>query len=324
MRHLTTRFFAVLLTAVAIASPALSQSAYPSKPIRVIVPYPAGGVVDLFARVVSNAMAKRWSQSIVVEPRPGASSNIGTLAALRSEPDGYTWLLVGPSFTANPSLSKDAAWDPMKDFIGLGVVGYSPMIIVATEKLPVKTLRDVVELAKAKPKEMTAGTMNGSSSQFLLEALKHSSGAEFLMVPYAGAPPIVADLINGNVQITGLPLSVALPQIQSGRIKAIASGSATRSPLLPDVPTFAEAGYAEAALIPWYGFVAPRGTPANIVQHINNEMNEVLKMPEVREQLLKLGAELVRPMTSADVDQLIKSDSERYSTLIKRANIKVN
>ena len=257
MRHLTTRFFAVLLTAVAIASPALSQSAYPSKPIRVIVPYPAGGVVDLFARAVTNAMAKRWSQPIVVEPRPGASSNIGTLAALRSEPNGYTWLMVGPSFTANPSLSNDAAWNPMKDFIGLGVVGYSPMIIVATEKLPVKTLRDVVELAKAKPKEITAGTMNGSSSQFLLEALKHESGAEFLMVPYAGAPPIVADLINGNVQITGLPLTVALAHIQSGRIKAIASGSASRSSLLPDVQTFAEAGYAEAALIPWYGFVAP-------------------------------------------------------------------
>lgn len=324
MKHLTTRFFAVLLTAVAIASPALSQSAYPSKPIRVIVPYPAGGVVDLFARAVTNAMAKRWSQPIVVEPRPGASSNIGTLAALRSEPNGYTWLMVGPSFTANPSLSNDAAWNPMKDFIGLGVVGYSPMIIVATEKLPVKTLRDVVELAKAKPKEITAGTMNGSSSQFLLEALKHESGAEFLMVPYAGAPPIVADLINGNVQITGLPLTVALAHIQSGRIKAIASGSASRSSLLPDVPTFAEAGYAEAALIPWYGFVAPRGTPAAIVHQINNEMNEVLKLTEVREQLLKLGAELVRPMTSADVDQLIKSDFERYSTLIKRANIKVN
>lgn len=324
MKHLTTRFFAVLLTAVAIASPALSQSAYPSKPIRVIVPYPAGGVVDLFARAVTNAMAKRWSQPIVVEPRPGASSNIGTLAALRSEPNGYTWLMVGPSFTANPSLSNDAAWNPMKDFIGLGVVGYSPMIIVATEKLPVKTLRDVVELAKAKSKEITAGTMNGSSSQFLLEALKHESGAEFLMVPYAGAPPIVADLINGNVQITGLPLTVALAHIQSGRIKAIASGSASRSSLLPDVQTFAEAGYAEAALIPWYGFVAPRGTPAAIVHQINNEMNEVLKLTEVREQLLKLGAELVRPMTSADVDQLIKSDFERYSTLIKRANIKVN
>ena len=324
MRHLTTRFFAVLLTAVAIASPALSQSAYPSKPIRVIVPYPAGGVVDLFARAVTNAMAKRWSQPIVVEPRPGASSNIGTLAALRSEPNGYTWLMVGPSFTANPSLSNDAAWNPMKDFIGLGVVGYSPMIIVATEKLPVKTLRDVVELAKAKPKEITAVAMNGSSSQFLLEALKHESGAEFLMVPYAGAPPIVADLINGNVQITGLPLTVALAHIQSGRIKAIASGSASRSSLLPDVQTFAEAGYAEAALIPWYGFVAPRGTPAAIVHQINNEMNEVLKLTEVREQLLKLGAELVRPMTSADVDQLIKSDFERYSTLIKRANIKVN
>ncbi len=166
--------------------------------------------------------------------------------------------------------------------------------------------------------------MNGSSGQFLLEALKHASGADFLMVPYAGAPPIVADLINGNVQITGLPLTVALAHIQSGRIKAIASGSASRSSLLPDVQTFAEAGYAEAALIPWYGFVAPRGTPAAIVHQINNEMNEVLKLTEVREQLLKLGAELVRPMTSADVDQLIKSDFERYSTLIKRANIKVN
>lgn len=324
MTNLSMRLFIAMLAAVAIISPALSQNAYPSKPIRVIVPYPAGGVADLFARVVTDAIAKRWPQPFIVESRPGASTNIGTLAVRQSKPDGYTWLLAGPSFTANPSLYKGATWNPARDFAGVGVAGYSPLVLVANEKLPAKTLRDVVELAKAKPGTVSAGTMNGSSGQFLLEALKYASGAEFLMAPYGGVPPIVTDLVNGSVQISTFPLPVALAQVQSGRIRAIAIASGTRSPLLPEVPTFAEAGFREAALVPWYGFVVPRATPAAIVKQINDEINEALKSPELRERLLKLGGEAARPMTPAVIDLLIKSDSEKYSALIKRSNITVN
>ncbi len=314
----------VALSAVSLTGGAAAQPSFPAKPIRVIVPYPAGGVADLFARVVTDAVAKRWSQPLIVEARPGASTNIGTLAVLQAKPDGYTWLLVGPSFTANPSLYKSATWNPVKDFTGVGVAGFAPLVLVANEKLPVKTLRDVAALAKAKPGTISAGTMNGSSGQFILEAFKHASGADFLMAPYGGVPPIVTDLINGSVQISTFPLPVALAQIQTGRIRAIAIASSARSPLLPDVPTFAEAGYPEAALVPWYGFAVPSGTPAAVVRQINEAINEVLKSPELRERLAKLGGDAGQPMTRAAIDQLIQSDFDKYSTLIKRSNIQVN
>jgi len=307
--------------AFAVAGAVLAQSTYPTKPVRVIVPYPAGGVVDLFARAVTETIAKHWSQPIIVEARPGASSNLGTQAVMRSEPDGYTWLMAGPGLTANPSLFKNAGWNPVRDFAGAGVAGYSPLLLVVTDKLPAKTLRDVVELARAQPGTISAGTMNGSSGQFILEALKYSAKVEFLTVPYKGAPSIVADLVNGTVQVTTLPLTVALAHVQSGRLRAVAIAAESRSPLLPEVPTFAEAGYPEGTVVPWYGFVVPRATPPAIVRRINEEINEALKSPEVRERILKMGGEVARPMTPADVDLLIKSDTEKYSALIRRGNI---
>ena len=324
MKKLIVRSLGAMLTALAFVSPALSQDAYPSRPIRVIVPYPAGGVVDLFARVVTDAMAKRWSQPIVVEVRPGAGTNIGTLAALQSKPDGYTWLIAGPSFIANPSMSPSATWDPVKDFAGVGVIGRAPLILAATEKLPVKTLRELVDLAKSKPGMISSGTMNGSSGQFVVEELKRAAGVDFLMVPYAGVPPIMADLVGGNVQISTLTMPLALPYVGSGKIKMLAIASDTRSTLFPDVPTVGEAGFPAAAIVPWYGFVVPRGTPAAIVKQINAEINEVLKSPDVQARILKLGGEVERSMTPDAVDELIKSDLQKYSALIKRSNIKVN
>ena len=323
MKSLFARTIIVLLagcTAVA----AFAQQPYPSRPIRVIVPYPAGGVVDLFARAITDQLSKRWSQPFIIDSRPGASASIGTQAALQSEPDGYTWLIGGSSLIANPLLFKSAHWDPVRDFAGVGVSGFSPQALVVGDKVPARTLRDVVEMAKARPGMVSAATMNGSSAHFNLEVLKQTADVQFLMVAYKGAPPIVADLVNGSVQISILPLMIALPQFQSGRLKALAIAGASRSPLFPDVPTFAEAGFPDAALVPWYVFVVPRATPTAIVRQINAEINEVLKMPEVRERLIKIGGEVARPMSPAEIDQLIKADYDKFSTLIKRGNITVD
>jgi tripartite-type tricarboxylate transporter receptor subunit TctC len=324
MKYPTRRALLALATfigAMTLGDAAPAQPAFPSKPIRVIIPYPAGGVGDVFARVVTDVLAKHWSQPIIIDARPGASGNIGNLAAMQSEPDGYTWLLAGPGLTANPSLFKNAGWNASKDFAGLGVIAYAPMLLVVNDKVPAKTLRDVAEMAHAKPGTVSAGVMNGSSNHFIIEAFKQAGDAQFLMVPYKGAPPIVTDLVSGVVQISVLPLTVAQPQVQAGRLRALGIASPTRSPLLPEVPTFAEGGYAEGALVPWYGFVVPRATPAAIVKQINAAMNEALKSPELRERLAKLGGDAGKPMTPAEVDALIKSDADKYARLVKRGNI---
>lgn len=325
MKNPTGKLLAAALLMLAATGAALAQQAYPAKPIRVIVPYPPGGVLDQFARIVTEAMAKRWPQPFIIDARPGASTNIGTQAVKNSEPDGYTWLFTsGSALAANPTLFKNAGWDPAKDFTVVGNVSYAPLMLVVNEKMPAKNLRELVDMAKAKPDTVSAGTMYSSSAQFNLEALSQSANARLLMVPYKGAPPVVIDLVGGSLQMGMLPPVIALPQTQSGRIRALAVAGVKRSVLFPDVPTFAEAGFPDGALVPWYGFMLPRGTPAAIVKQINTEINETLKSPEVRERLLKAGGEIPAPMTLEELDRLIKSDTLKYAELIKRANITVD
>ncbi len=327
MRKPSKQTFLVALTAFTLAAAggtALAQAAYPAKPIRVIVPYPAGGVLDQFARIVTEHIAKRWPQPFIVDARPGASTNIGTQAVKSSEPDGYTWLFTsGAALASNPTLFKNAGWDAGKDFAIVGNVSYAPLMLVVNEKMPVKNLRELVEAARAKPNTVSAGTMYGSSAQFNLEALSQAANAKLLMVPYKGAPPVLIDLVGGSLQMGMLPPVIALPQVQSGRIRALAVAGVKRSPLFPDVPTFSEAGFPEGALVPWYGFMLPRGTPPALIKLIHAEINEALKSPEVRERLQKAGGEVPAGMSLEELDSLIKSDTVKYTDLIKRANITV-
>ncbi len=324
MKNLRRKLLVAAVLAFAGTGAALAQQAYPAKPIRVIVPYPAGGVLDQFARIVTEAIAKRWPQPFIVEARPGASTNIGTQVVKSSEADGYTWLFTaGSALASNPTLFKNAGWDPAKDFAVVGNVSYAPLMLLVGEKVPAKDLRELVAMAQAKPDTVSAGTMYGSSAQFNLEAFSHTANVKLLMVPYKGAPPALIDLVGGNLQMSMLPPVIALPQVQSGRIRALAIAGVKRSPLFPDVPTFAEAGYPEGAIVPWYGFMVPRGTPAAIVKQINVEINEALKSPEVRERLLKAGGDVPAPMSVEELDRMLKSDIVKYVDLIKRAKITV-
>ena len=316
------RIAAALLIALSVTA-AGAEDAYPAKPIRVIVPYPAGGVLDTFARVLTQAIARNWPQPLIVEPRPGASASLGTQLALQARPDGYTWLIGGSSLVANPLLFRSSAWNPPKDFAGVGVIAYAPLVLVVANTVPAQTLRELVDLARSKPGTLNAGTMYGSTTQFMLESLKQTEQADFTMVPYTGAPPVLVDLINGSVQLSVLPVTTALPQIQSGQIRAIAIASPTRSPLMSNVPTFAEAGFASSSLVPWYGVIVRRGTPAAVVNAINAQINEVLKAPDLRDRLEKLGGTMPPVMTPADIDALIRSDFARYGQLIERGHIAV-
>lgn len=323
MHSFSKRALITALLATALAAVTQAQTAFPAKPIRVIVPYPAGGVLDQFARIVTEQIAKKWPQPFIIDARPGASASLGTMAVKNAEPDGYTWLFVaGSALAANPVLFKSGStWDPVKDFAGVGNVSYASLMLVVNEKVPAKTLREVVDMAKARPGTVSAGTMLGSSAQFNLEALSHAADARLLMVPYKGAPPALQDLVGGSLQLSMLPPVIALPQVQSGRIRAVAFAGVKRSALFPDVPTFAEAGYPDGAVVPWYGFAVPRATPPAILRLINAEINEALKSPEVRERLTKAGGEVPAPMSLEDMDRLIRADTIKYADLIKRANI---
>jgi len=326
MKNLLTRMFAAALTSVVFTGVALAQQGYPSKPIRVIIPYPAGGVVDAFARVVTENIARRTPQySFIVENRPGASGNIGTQAVHNSPPDGYTWLFTASSsLTANPVLYKNAGWDAVKDFAGVGNVGYASLVLAVNDKVPVKTLRELTNLAQQKPGSVAAGIMYGSSAQFTLEALSQAANFKFLMVPYKGAPPALLDLLGGNLQVGMVPPPLAQPYVRTGQIRPLAVAGAKRSSLLPDVPTFAEAGFPQGAVIvPWYGFMVLRKTPPAVIKQINAEISESLKSADVQEKLLSLGGELSGPMTTEEIDRLIKADTANYASLIKSANITV-
>lgn len=326
MKNFLTRLCATALASMACTGIALAQSSYPSKPIRVIVPYPAGGIVDAFARVVTDNIAKRSpAYSFVVENRVGASGNIGTQAARNSPADGYTWLFTASSsLAANPVLYKNAGWDAVKDFTGVGNVGYASLVLSVNARSPARTVRELVDLARLKPASVTAGIMYGSSAQFTLEALSQAASFKLLMVPYKGAPPALLDLLGGNLEVGMLPPPIAQPYVRTGQVRPLAIAGAKRSSLLPDVPTFAEAGFPQGAVIvPWYGFLVPRKTPPAVIKQINAEIGESLTTPDVRERLLALGGELAVPMTVEQIDRLIKSDTENYAALIKSANITV-
>lgn len=293
------------------------QGAYPAQPIRFIVPAPAGGVADLFARSIADVMAARMGQAIVVENRSGGNTAIGVNAIVAAPNDGYAWLLVVPNFFSTPLLQKTPAWNAVQDFALVGKFGTSPNVLVVRVDLPVKSVRELVEAARAQPGKLNGGVIQGSSLHFNLEALAQQTGIEVLAVPYVGAPPIVQGLGTRTLDLAFLPLSVAAPQLASGRMRALAIAANTRSPQLPDVPTLAEAGFPAANLVPWYGLAVTRGVPADILRRINAEVNASIASPEVQARLLKLGSQASPAATLEELEALNRSDYALYGKLIR-------
>lgn len=241
---------------------------------------------------------------------------------MKGEPDGYTILVSAPALLAAPALHDTAKWDAARDFAGVGIIGYSPNAFVVNPKLPVRTIQEFVDYAKARPGEVSAGANVGASTYFNQEALKLATGIKLLMVPYRGAPPIAQDMIGGNVMFAVLPGVVAAPFTQSGQLRALAVVSDKRIDMFPDVPTVAEAGYPDANVGPWYGFVVPRKTPPDVVKLINEGINAALKEDAVKERLAKIGGVVAEPMTPEGVDAFMAADGAKLVRIIRDANIK--
>ena len=300
---------------------ARAESDYPNRPIHIVVPYPAGGIVDIVARAVTEQVGRDLKQSIVVEDRPGANSNIGTAAVARSDPDGYTWLVTGPAVLANPSLYKDAGWDALKNFKCVGLAVWNQSVAVVPPSLPVKTLGEFVALARERPGQFNFGNPGtGSSIDLTAQKLFQVAGIKLTNVGYKGQPPALIDLMTGLMHFEIVSLALALPHIREGNVEPLAMFTDKRVPELPDVPTIAEAGYAEAAYVPWYGIYVPSTTPDALVEKIHDAIDKALENPAVQRQLA-IADIPGQPMPLKDLAALMKTDTEKLIAVVKASGI---
>jgi len=313
------------LAAGAVALPAVARlawaQAYPSRPVRVIVPFPAGQATDTIARLVSQSLSERLGQAFVIENRTGAGGNIGTEAVVRSAPDGYTLLLMGLSNATNVTLYKKLNFDFIHDIVPVAAIGGGPYVMVINPSVPAKTVPEFIAYAKANSGKINMGSSgNGSVSHIFGERFKMMTGIQLVHVPYRGG--YVPDLLSGQVQVVFGTISSCIEYVRSGMLRALAVTTATRSEALPDIPTLAESlpGY-EASQ--WYGVGAPKDTPTDVIEKLNQEINAVTADPTTKARLAVLGVDPM-PMTSAAFGKFVGDEAERWGKVIQAANIKVD
>jgi tripartite-type tricarboxylate transporter receptor subunit TctC len=315
---------AFLAAALLLASPAVRAQAYPSKPITLIVPFAVGGSNDLVARAIGKKLADTWGQPVVVENRAGAGGTIGSAVVATAPPDGYTLLLVSSTFTINPAIKKNLPFDTIKDFTPIAFIARSPLLLTASNGLPVKSAKDLFALAKGEPGKFTyASAGPGSINQIAAELIALSAGVKLMHVPYKGGAPALNDLLGGHVDTYVSSLPQVLQLVQSGQAKALAVTSAKRTALLPDVPTLDEQGMAGFDVWSWWGIVGPAGMPATIVNALNSEIGRMLGAPELRQILSSEGAE-AETMTPQQFGDLLRLETERWTKVAHEANISVD
>lgn len=313
---------AALFTAFATTTlPAQAQTgaAWPTKPIKLVVGYAAGGATDVIARIVAAELGKQLGQPVLVDNRAGANSNVGAEIVARAPADGYTLYVYTIANTINATLYDKLGYDPLKDFEPMGLIAKVPNILVVNPQLPVKSLAEYVGFAKSSPNGITfASAGSGSSIHLSGEIFKMASKAPMLHVPYRGSAPAVTDLLGGQVQSMFDNAPSALPHVRGGKLNAIAITSAQRSPLLPDVPTVAESGFPGFDVQSWFGIAGPAGTPQAVVQRVNSELVKVLALPEVRQRLLNLAA-TPEPGTPAQMRSWTFSEAKRWREVAKQS-----
>ena len=306
-------------------APAAAQSAYPNKPIRLIVPFTVGGVTDASARLAADLMGKRLGQPINVDNRPGASGNIGTSAVATAEPDGYTLLLgFDGTMVINPNVIKSVPFDTLKDFAPIGKIGDAKLILVANNSLKANTLTEVIELSKKEPNGLSYGTSGvGSTPHLAGSMLNIRVGSNLVHVAYKGGGQAMIDLQAGSIPLVWTAVAGALPLIQGGRIKPIAVPASERASSLPNIPTFIETGIKDFVIDSWVGLLAPAKTPRPIVERLNAALNDMLNDPDARARLDKLGITTV-PGTPEQYYESMKRDLERYAEVVKAAKIQAD
>ena len=314
---------ALAALAFALAASHAAAQGYPGKPVKMLVPFPPAGATDAVARFVGQKLAERWGQSVVIENRPGAGGSIGSDLAAKAAPDGYTLLMATTStHSIGPSLSK-LPYDPIKDFAPIIHVADVPNVLLVSPTLPVKTVKELVAYAKARPGQLNYGSSGpGTIVHLNAELFKLISGTDIQHVPYKGTALVIPDLANGQIAMLFDSLASAMPHIRSNRGRPIALNATRRSALLPDVPTFAEAGMPEFNTNTWFGMFAPAGTPKEIVAKIHDDVLAALQAPDLRERFASVGAEAVGG-TSEQFTARILSDTTRWAQVIRTAKVKI-
>ena len=320
--HWLKLLLAVLALGTIGTNTVFAQDAYPSKPIKVVVPFPAGGATDILARAITERLALKLKQSVVIENKPGAGANIGAAYVAKATPDGYT-LLMGSigSHSISMSYYKDPGYNFKRDLLAISTAGTLSNIVVVGNEVPAKNLAELVALAKKTPGQLTCGSSGtGGLIHLTCEMFKVAAGIDVLHVPYKGTSLLLPDLVSGRVTMALDTLPPYLPMLKEGKVRALAITTAKRSELMPDLPTVAESGYPGFESVASYGFFAPTGTPASIIAYLNHEVNAVLSEPELKTKLLQQAIE-IQGSTQQALAAFVDGEVAKWAAVIKASNI---
>jgi tripartite-type tricarboxylate transporter receptor subunit TctC len=310
-----------LLLAALVALPATAQP-YPSKPVRIVVPFAAGGPADLYARAVGEKLQGALGQTFVVENKPGAGSIVGTDLVAKSPPDGYTLLMMSNTHTVNESLVPDKPFQLMRDFVPVAPVNYSDLVLVVHPSVPANNLREFIALAKAKPGALNyASSGNGTPYHMAGELFKAMAGVDILHVPYKGSAGARTDILGGQVQMMFDAITTMAPNVQAGKLKALGTSGKSRTPVLPDVPTVSEAGVPGYDAVIWLGIMAPAATPRAVVERLNAEITRITNAPEMKAAWGKQGA-VAMSMTPDEFARFMREDIEKWTRIVKISGAK--
>ncbi len=316
------RCAAAFALCMAAASAMAADTAFPQRPVRWIVPFPAAGSIDLVARVIGPKINESWGQQIVIDNRAGGGGRLGAELAAAAPPDGYTQLFtLNTTYTIDRSLFKHLSYDPDKAFVPISLVAATSQLLVVNPSLPVKNVQDLIAYCKARPGQVNYGSSGtGGSLHLAMEYFKSVTGIEIVHVPYKGGPPAATDLIAGQISMLFFNTPAATPYVKSGKLRALGVSTAQRSPLLPEVPTIAESGVKGFDVSVWFGLSAPAGTPQAVITRTQQEIARAVAIPEVRRQLSDLGAEPVGS-TPAELARRIKSESATWAKVIQASKM---
>ena len=309
-------------SALLAAAGRAAAQAFPGKPIKVIVGFAPGGAVDIIARAVGQQLGATLGQPVVVDNRPGAGTNIAMRALIDSAPDGHTLMLTANSIAANPALYQPAPFDPARDVTPIALVGRVPVVIAAHAATGPESIARLVAASRAKANAVSYGSPgNGSTPHLAVELFARAAGIDLLHVPYKGGSPAINDVLAGHVQAVAVNALEVQPHVRAGKLRVLAVLSPARTPIFPDTPSIAEAGYPGFEAAVWYGFIGPAGMPAPVVAQLHGALQKALAAPEVRDRLVNAGGE-VQPGPTERLTQLIASEQARYARLIREAAIK--
>ncbi len=312
----------VAIAGILFAMQSTAQT-FPSKPLRIIVPFPAGGIVDLMARSINEKLAAGLGQPVLVETRPGANASLGTEAVVKSEPDGHTLLMATLSTVTTPALSK-TTWQPTRDLAGVAMMGHVANVALVHPSLPAQNLKEIVDYARTRPGQLNyinAGI--GTSPTMAMELFKKNTGIFVVGIGYRGFPPAIPDMLAGQIQFSFMPFGVAAPHVRAGKLRLLAIAAPARNRQFPEAPTMAEAGFGDSQVISWYAFMVAAGTPRALIARLNAEFTKALADPEVLARIEKIGGDPLPAGKPEEVDAMVARELDRWTKLVQAQGLKI-